>query len=84
MIVEVYSKDNCGYCKSAINLLQSKNIKFTEEKLDVHFTKEMILEKFPTAKTFPIIVVNGMYIGGYNALMEEIKRTSSNQLFLAG
>lgn len=84
MIVEIYSKDNCGYCTSAINLLRSKNIKFTEEKLGVHFTTEMISEKFPTAKTFPIIVVDGMYIGGYSALTEEIKKTSSNQLFLAG
>ena len=82
MIVEVYSKDGCGFCTAAVSLLRNKGIKFTEEKLGVHFTREMLLEKFPHAKTFPVIVVDGMHIGGYIELNEELRKRSSSQTLL--
>ena len=82
MIVEVYSKDGCGFCTAAVSLLTNKGIKFTEEKLGVHFTREMLLEKFPHAKTFPVIVVDGMHIGGYIELNEELRKRSSSQTLL--
>lgn len=82
MIVEVYSKDGCGYCTAATHLLRQKNIQFKEQKLGVHFTREMLLEKFPFAKTYPIIVVDGMHIGGYNELTEELKKRDSGQILL--
>jgi glutaredoxin-related protein len=40
----------------------------------------MLLEKFPDAKAFPVIVVDGMYIGGYNELNEELNKGSSQIL----
>ena len=83
MIVDVYSKDGCGYCVAATNLLRQRGIKFNEQKLDVHFTREMIKEQFPFAKTFPIIVVDGMHIGGYNELTEELKKRDSGQILLS-
>lgn len=82
MNVEIYSKDGCGYCVAATNLLRQKGIKFTEMKLDVHVTRDFIKENFPFAKTFPVIVVDGMHIGGYNELTEEIKRLESGQILL--
>ena len=82
MIVEVYSKDGCGFCTAAVSLLKNKDIKFTEEKLGIHFTREMLLEKFPHAKTFPVIVVDGMHIGGYIELSEELRKRSSSQTLL--
>jgi glutaredoxin 3 len=66
--VEVYSKANCVYCNRAKKLLETNNIPYQEKKLDVHFTRQHILEKFPDAKTFPIIVVDGFNIGGYSQL----------------
>ena len=82
MIVEVYSKEGCGYCTAAVSLLQKNGIKFTEEKLGIHFTREMLLEKFPYAKTFPVIVVDGMHIGGYIELNEELQKRNSSQTLL--
>lgn len=82
MIVEVYSKDGCSYCTAAVNLLKSKDIKFNEQKLGIHFTREMLIEKFPHAKTFPVIVVDGMHIGGYNELNEELRKRDSGQTLL--
>lgn len=82
MIVEVYSKDGCGYCTAAVSLLKSKDIRFTEQKLGIDFTREMLLEKFPLAKTFPVIVVDGMHIGGYIELTEELRKRNSSQKLL--
>lgn len=82
MIVELYSKENCGYCSAAVNLLNSKGVRFAEQKLGIHFTREMLLERFPHAKTFPVIVVDGMHIGGYNELSEELNKKSSDQILL--
>jgi glutaredoxin 3 len=78
--VEMYSKDGCGYCMAAARLMMQKGIQFTVQELNVHFTREMLLEKFPDAKAFPVIVVDGMYIGGYNELNEELNKGSSQIL----
>jgi glutaredoxin len=83
MLVEIYTKEDCPYCQLAKTALASKNIQFTEQKLYKDFTREHILEKFPTAKTFPIIVLDGFYIGGYNQLREYLEEQSrSNQTLL--
>jgi hypothetical protein len=43
----------------------------------------MLLEKFPMAQTFPVIVVDNFYIGGYNQLREELDKSNSTQQFLS-
>lgn len=65
MKVEIYSKDNCGYCTMAIQEAEMKNLDFTVQKLDQDFTREEMVEKFPGVRTFPIVVVDGEYIGGF-------------------
>lgn len=83
MRVEIFSKENCGYCTAAKNLLRNSNIPYTEQVLNIHFTRELILEKFSTAKTFPVIVVDNYYIGGYNELRKLLEeRASGDQIFL--
>ena len=34
--------------------------------LDEDFNKQQLMEKFPTARTFPQITIDGESIGGYN------------------
>lgn len=83
MHVEIYTKDDCPYCQMAKVELARRAIIFTEQKLNKDFSREHILEKFPTAKTFPIIVLDGFYIGGYNQLLEYLEeQTRSNQSLL--
>jgi glutaredoxin 3 len=76
--VEIYSKPDCPFCSRAKNVLNINNIKYTEQTLGTDFTREIILEKFPTAKTFPIIVVDGFYIGGYSQLVEKLNEQNSD------
>jgi glutaredoxin 3 len=70
MIVEVYSKNNCIFCTRAKDLLSRKNIPYTEYNIDMNYTREEFLQKFPNAKTVPQIVINGEHIPGYDHLTE--------------
>lgn len=80
--VEIYSKDNCPYCNRAKQLLTTMNISFNEQKLDRDFTREIILQKFPNAKTYPIVVVDGFHIGGYTQLAEMVNTQSQSTAVL--
>jgi len=79
-MIEIYSREGCQYCRMAAQLLEQKKIDFLEHKLDVNFTREHLLEKFPEAKTFPVIVVDGYRIGGYSELREHLGNNDGKQL----
>jgi glutaredoxin len=68
MKVTIYTKNDCSFCVNAKTLLSSKGINYKEYKLNEDFTREGLLDLFPTAKTYPVIVVDGMNIGGYTEL----------------
>lgn len=83
MHVEIYTRPGCGFCDKAKQLLTTTGIPYIENRLDVDFTRETLVEKYSTAKTYPVIVVDGFYIGGYkelSALMEERVRNSQKLL----
>lgn len=69
MIIEIYSKPQCPYCDMAERIaqqfVQESHHKYTKFMLDVDFNREEMLEKFPGARTFPQIIVDGEKIGGY-------------------
>jgi len=65
-VIEIYGKDNCPYCDRAIALAEKIKAEFTYKKLDRDFTREDLMEKFPTARTFPQITIDGEAIGGYD------------------
>lgn len=84
MKVTIYSKENCSYCTSAKMLLANKGVQYTELKLNEDFTKESLMQLFPSAKTFPIIVVDGFNIGGFTELQKMLTEESSdNRKFLS-
>ena len=66
MDVEIYSKTNCIFCDKAKMRLINENPKI--HMLDEDYTREDFFKKFPNAKTFPQIVINGKNIGGYSEL----------------
>ena len=76
--VEVWTKPDCPYCVKAKQLLSIKNIPFTEFKLNEDFTRETLLDKFPNAKTYPVIVIDGFHIGGYSQLDERLNEEFSD------
>lgn len=83
MNVTLYTKEQCSFCNNAKALLNLKGIPYTEMMLSKDFTREFIVENFPSAKTFPLIIVDGFYIGGYNELRKKLtEETNSSQKLL--
>lgn len=70
MNVEFYSRDNCSYCTKLKNYLELHKIEHKEYKLGPDFNREQLLEKFPTAKTFPVVCVDNVFIGGYDQFVQ--------------
>jgi len=82
MKVTLYTKKNCGYCDFAKKLLTQKSVQYTTLVLDEDFTRENLLELFPNAKTFPVVVVDGYNIGGYNELQIILEQNIENRKLL--
>ena len=78
MHVEIYTRSGCNYCDAAKDLLNKSNIPYIENRLDVDFTRESLVEKFTSAKTYPVIVVDGFYIGGFSELSALLKERVEN------
>lgn len=84
--VEVFTKPDCPYCGAAKTMMNTYGVSYEEKILDVHFTREILREKYPSAVTYPVIVVDGFFVGGYNQLktLLEQKLTGSSQLLNEG
>ena len=77
-MIIIYGKTQCGYCDAAKRLCESRGLDFEYKQLDKDFTREVMVEEFPTARTFPQIVVSGNKIGGYDQLVKYIEDTNYN------
>jgi glutaredoxin 3 len=76
MNVEIYSKPACPFCVQAKALAEQNGYNLTYKMLDEDFTRDELFEVFPTARTFPQIIVDGDKIGGFTefkALVEASK-----------
>jgi glutaredoxin 3 len=79
MIIEIYSKPDCPYCVQAENLCKQNAILIDYKKymLDEDFTRDDLFEKFPTARTFPQITLDGESIGGFMEFKEIVNSKRS-------
>jgi glutaredoxin len=83
MNVTIYTKPNCKFCINSKMLLSSKGINYTELKLDEDFSRESLLEIFPNAKSFPVVVIDGFNIGGFENLKKYLtEETQDNRKLL--
>ena len=79
MDVEIYSKNNCVFCDKAKIRLQKYNPKI--QMLNKDYDREDFFKKFPNAKTFPQIIINGENIGGYAELKKWLGQNSFDEDF---
>ena len=72
--VVIYTGDRCIHCDWAIDLLNRKNIKFTEYNVAKDTTKrEEMLKKSNGAKTVPQIFIGEHHVGG-NIELQALER----------
>ena len=67
---EIYTWDHCPYCQRALALLNSKNIEYTQHKLDGDEAarEEMSKNTIDNRKSVPQIFIDGTNIGGCDDL----------------
>jgi glutaredoxin len=73
MLIEIYSKRGCPVCSWARDYLTEKGMPYVEKVLGEDFTREFITETFPVSKTYPVIVVDGMNVNGFDGMKKYLE-----------
>jgi glutaredoxin len=66
----VYSKPDCPYCVKAKMLLRLRDIPYVESVVGKDILREDFVSLFPDVRSVPLIVIDGVKIGGYDQLVE--------------
>tara|TARA_B100001057_G_scaffold8620_1_gene7978 strand:+ start:2687 stop:2938 length:252 start_codon:yes stop_codon:yes gene_type:complete len=77
-MIEIYGKTACSSCTAAKRFCESRSFEYKYYQLDKDFTREIVLEKFPGARTFPQIKVHGRNVGGFEDFLSYIEDTGYN------
>ena len=76
-IVTIYTKDNCSYCKLAKQLLRKNNMEYKEinikEDNKENFKVEFNNTYGSEIKTFPAVIIDKEFIGGFNELLDILR-----------
>ena len=79
--VVIYTGDLCIHCDWAIDLLNRKNIEFTEYNIAKDITKrEEMLKKSNGARTVPQIFIDDYHVGGNRELQTLNREGKLNSL----
>lgn len=75
MTIEVYGRSNCSYCSLAKSFLDKKGVeyKYIDVQAEGFDLDNLTRVTAPGARSVPIIVINGKWIGGYTELVKELK-----------
>tara|TARA_A100001011_G_C14320277_1_gene850230 strand:- start:3978 stop:4205 length:228 start_codon:yes stop_codon:yes gene_type:complete len=69
--ITVYSKNMCGYCVQAKNLLKNKGLEFNEINIEEKpEAREFVIKE--GHRTMPQIYIDGKSIGGYHELLKYV------------
>lgn len=70
-IIDIYTRDYCGYCLRAKQLFDSKGVEYTEINISEDpERKDEMIDRSNGSKTFPQIFINDTHIGGCDDLYE--------------
>lgn len=64
----LYTRPTCSQCTQAKSFLQTKNIEYIEENIDVKKTE--LLKKYPSLRILPVVEYDGVVIGSLKELKE--------------
>jgi glutaredoxin len=85
-MIKLYTRTSppCSYCEAAKTLLKVKNV---EHEVVVvgeggSMSKEQLLEMFPNARTFPVVMDGSTYVGGFNELKTYVQNKELGEMSL--
>jgi glutaredoxin 3 len=78
MSIKIYGKTNCVHCDNAKSLLDRMNVPYEYTLVETPEAKQMLFEAVsPHIRTVPVVVVDGVWIGGYTELYSYINENYS-------
>jgi len=66
----IYTSNACGYCNMAKQLLESKNAKYSEVRIDLDENQRAAMMERSGRRTVPQIFIDDLHIGGFDELKE--------------
>jgi glutaredoxin len=70
MDIEIWGKNFCPYCEESKILLEEAGLEYRYRLLGEDFTAEEAREEFPRSSTYPKILMDGHWVGGYTELVK--------------
>lgn len=68
-MITLYGKEDCSYCTLAEDNLKKKNLPYTKYMLGEDYSTKDVIDHFPNGDiVFPVVLVDGAYIGGAKEL----------------
>lgn len=77
-MIEIWGRDSCKFCNAAKALCEQRNLLYRYYQLGADFTREELIETFPSAKTYPQIKVGGIAVGGLDSFSQYLEDTGYN------
>ena len=74
-MIHIWGKPMCPSCNKAKALCETRGYDFEYLEMGRDFTRDEVLSEFPSARTFPQIVVSGNRVGGYEQFVKYIEDT---------
>ncbi len=71
--IEIYTGQNCGYCRAAKALLDSRGFSYTETDVSSDDAKRREMVERSQRRTVPQIFIDGKSIGGYVELAQLLR-----------
>lgn len=71
--VTIWGKDGCHHCMNAKIYCETHDLSFDYKLVNKDFTLAELKEKLPSVKTYPVIQINGKWVGGYYDLIKRHK-----------
>mgnify|MGYP003682986845 CR=1 FL=1 len=68
-LIEVYTRPGCSYCVAAKKILAHNDLSFVEYDTARNYRRLATMRTHAPARTFPQIVINQKWIGGFEDLL---------------
>jgi glutaredoxin 3 len=66
--IEIYTSRTCGYCRAAEQLLDARNLAYTQYDVTLDDAKREEMMRRSGRRSVPQIFVDGASVGGYREL----------------
>ena len=70
---KIYSRKDCGFCVKAKDMLWAHSIEYEEIEVLTQEDFKNMQKECNNSTSVPQIILDGIYIGGYNALVEHLE-----------